>query len=216
MSRSRPAALFFDLDGTLVDSVADLAAALNHVRERHGAEAHSEDMVRSFVGDGAWRLVQRGVADLALPVDAALAEFRSFYGTHCLDRTVPYPGITELLQRLPSDMRCAVVSNKPQLFCERIVEGLGWQARFGAVVGVHDKLAAKPAPDLLELAARQLDVELPQVWMIGDSPNDLRAARAVGALAVAVGWGLVDAAILRAEAPDLWLDEAVELLAHLG
>jgi phosphoglycolate phosphatase len=211
---ARPSALLFDLDGTLVDSVADLTASLNQVRARHRAAPHPAETVRRFVGDGAWRLVERGVADLGLDVNEALAEFRAHYGAHCLDRTRPYAGIEPMLEGLAS-IPCAVVSNKPQAFCETIVRGLGWDRRFGAVVGARSGVAVKPAADLLALAAAQLGVALAECWMIGDSPNDLRAARAAGCVGVGVGWGLVAAEIVRAEAPALWLQQPADLLTLL-
>jgi phosphoglycolate phosphatase len=208
---SRPAAILFDMDGTLVDSVADLAASLNHVRRLHGAAEHTEASVRGFVGDGAWRLVERGVADLGLPVDAALAEFRAHYAVHCLDRTRPYPGVQAMLDGLRGHA-CAVVSNKPQAFCERIVAGLGWSDRFAVIVGARPGVQVKPAADLLRVVAGELEVPLASCWMVGDSPNDLRAARAAGCTAVAVGWGLVSADLLRAERPDHWLEHPSALL----
>jgi phosphoglycolate phosphatase len=206
--------LLFDLDGTLVDSVADLTASLNHVRASHGAAAHSLETVRGFVGDGAWRLVERGVADLPVAVPEALAEFRAHYGVHCLDQTRPYPGVEAMLAGL-RDRPCAIVSNKPQHFCERIVRGLGWAQNFGAVVGARDGVTVKPAADLLAIAAAQLGVPLADCWMIGDSPNDVRAARAAGCVAVGVAWGLVAADIVRAERPEHWLLRPEELLSLL-
>ena len=120
-----PRCLLFDLDGTLVDSVADLTAAANVVRAEHGLDVLPETTVAAHVGDGARKLVERAFADLdGLDVDAVLRRFRAVYLDHCTERTLPYPGVNAALEALRS-VPMAVVSNKPQPMCDRIVEARG-------------------------------------------------------------------------------------------
>jgi phosphoglycolate phosphatase len=214
MSLTAPTALLFDLDGTLVDSVADLAASANFVRAQRGGQPLSEDVVREFVGDGAKILMERVVADLDLDPAIALREFRAHYGEHCTEQTVPYPGVSSALGTLPG-IRCAVVSNKPQDFTDRVVDGLDLRQFFAVVVGARTKTPVKPHPALLEIAMAELKVEPKDCWMVGDSPNDLLAARAAGCAAIGVSYGLKDRASLEEQKPDALLDDFPSLMPLL-
>jgi phosphoglycolate phosphatase len=186
MELPAPQALLFDLDGTLVDSVADIANAANAVRVSRAAEPMPAERIRRLIGDGARKLMERVVADLDVDPADALSEFRKRYSTCCLDETRPYAGVVDSLamfDRWP----CAVVSNKPQRFTEMVVEGTGLASYFGAIIGA------------------------PACWMIGDSPNDLRAARAIGGVAIGVSYGLVERESLVAEEPDRLLESFPQL-----
>jgi phosphoglycolate phosphatase len=214
MELRAPQGLLFDLDGTLVDSVADIAAAANAVRESRGIPALPPAGIRGLIGDGARKLMERVVAGLDVDPAEALVEFREHYAKCCVDETRPYPGVAESLGRL-GRWRCGVVSNKPQRFTEMVVEGTGLAGYFGAVIGARSALPVKPDPALLRLAAEQLEVDLMDCWMIGDSPNDIRAARAAGCVAIGVSYGLCEPERIAAEAPDLLLECFSDLLAHL-
>lgn len=186
MTRLRLA--IFDLDGTLVDSVDDLAEAVNHALARVGLPPRTRDEVRSFIGDGARVLLQRALGPHADRLEPALAAWRAHYAAHLLDATRPYAGIPEALAGAGRTL--AVLTNKPAPMAVRILEGLGLAPRFAAVVGGGD---APPKPDpagarglLARLGAQAQDAVL-----IGDSPVDAATARNAGIPFVAVTWGLV-------------------------
>ncbi len=212
-----PRVLLFDLDGTLVDSIDDLTASANHTRASYGLPPLDRQTVRSYVGDGARKLLERTFGDAAASIDLddALRRFREHYLQHCLDETRPYPGVLQSLRALRTIPR-ALVSNKPQPMCERIVAGLGLAEELEAVVGARPGVPVKPDPSLLRIALGALGNEEPvdaSVWMVGDSANDVLAARALGATAVAVGWGLTPVAALEERAPDLLLEHIDQLVA---
>jgi phosphoglycolate phosphatase len=210
-----PTAMAFDLDGTLVDSVADLAASVNHTRSHFGLDDLPLDIVRTYVGDGAAKLLRRSLStlgDALEPVfEEAVATFRAHYGAHCLDRTRPYPGVVETLAVL-SDLPLAVVSNKPQPFCDRVVQGLGLDRHIRVVVGARPPIPVKPAPDLLRIAFDALHVDPAGAWMVGDSPNDIRGGRAAGCATIAATYGLVSMDRLATEHPDALVHRFSDLL----
>ncbi len=210
-----PRCLLFDLDGTLVDSVADLTTAANVVRGEHGLDALPESTVAAHVGDGARKLVERAFADLdALDVDAVLKRFRAVYLDHCTERTLPYPGVNAALEALRS-VPMAVVSNKPQPMCDRIVEALGLSDWIDVVVGARRGVAVKPDPALLELALAGLGIDDrdASVWMVGDSANDVRSGRGIGATTVGVTYGIGDVETMRAAGPTHVIDRMEQLVA---
>jgi phosphoglycolate phosphatase len=219
-----PRCILFDLDGTLVDSVADISASANFVRESLGMEPLPISELTRYVGDGAARLMQRALAgryDAPPEIDGvdvreALRAFRAHYHEHCLTSTKPYPGVVETLGVL-APLPMAIVSNKPEPMCVTIAEGLGLSGFLGAVVGARPSVPVKPDPSLLLAALSELGVADvgPDIWMVGDSRNDVLAAREIGASAVAVGWGLTEASVLLELQPDLMLSEFAELASRV-
>jgi phosphoglycolate phosphatase len=207
----------FDLDGTLVDSLPDIAAALNATLAEAGFPPVPAAQVSSYVGDGAAKLVER-----ALPrevrasgdLDQMVHHFRGYYARHLHDQTRPYPGIEEVLQRLSSAMPLAVVTNKPSELARPLLAGLGLDRYFSDVIGDGDGFARKPAPEAgLWLLARH-GVTTPRTLVIGDGIPDLRFARALGSPAAAVTWGYVARELLQAEAP-AWLADTPEQLLSI-
>lgn len=211
-----PRCILFDLDGTLVDSVADIAASANYVRVAAGMDPLPESELMRFVGDGAPKLMQRAMAgryDVPAEIEGedlrrAIANFRAHYIEHCLLKTAPYPGVMEGLRAL-MPLPMAVVSNKPEPMCVRIADGLEMADYFGRVVGARPKVPVKPDPALLIAALEEMGLSASgkDIWMVGDSSNDVRAARAIGATAVAVSWGLTPVERLEAEKPDAMVDD---------
>ncbi|MGC3997393.1 MAG: HAD-IA family hydrolase [Anaeromyxobacter sp.] len=187
-----------DLDGTLVDSVDDLAASVNHALATLGLPARSTAEVRGFIGDGARVLLERAVAPRGELVEPALAAWRAHYQGHLLDRTRAYAGIPEVLAGAGRPL--AVLTNKPGDMARRILEGLGLLPRFAAVVG-GDEGPRKPDPaGALGLIAR-LGGRPEDAVLIGDSAVDAATARAAGLRFVAVTWGLTSReALVRAGA----------------
>lgn len=204
--------VIYDLDGTLVDSRADLADSVNAMLRRMGLPEHEDRVVWSFVGEGAERLIRRslGRGNEARYAEAAPL-WREEYGARLLAKTRLYPGIAELLQSPPAPR--AILTNKPGGFAREIVRGLGIEDAFQAVVG-GDEGPRKPAPDGLLLLCRQLGITPPEAVMVGDSMIDIATGKAAGVRTCAVAWGLGELSALSA-ADDLCETPAeLSLLLH--
>ena len=171
--------------------------------------------VRSFVGEGARRLVARGLEAVGVDVDPdeALRLFMENYSSHLLDTTRFYPGIEPLLDAL-SDRRLAVLTNKPGAFSREILEGLGASHRFFRVVG-GDESPRKPDPGGLLRLAEEAGVPPGETMFVGDSAIDVQTGRAAGITVVGVTWGLAPAS-LDAAPPDLWARRIEDLGVALG
>ena len=192
MGRTFPAAILFDLDGTLVDSREDLAAAVNAGRGEYGLPSLSVETVTGYVGDGMAKLVERSFAEIVgeVALDALVAAVQSAYARCALERTVPYPGIPEVLTELRAGgVRLAVVSNKPEAFCLQIVNGLGLDKWIEVVVGGDTVRATKPDPAPVLEALRRLNTGSRNAWLVGDNWTDLDAARAAGVRSCFCCWG---------------------------
>lgn len=191
----------FDLDGTLVDSVEDLAASVNHALRVVGLPRRDLDEIRGFVGEGARVLLERAVAPRADLVEPALAAWREHYEDHCLDRTRLYPGIAALVAGAGRTL--AVHTNKPGALARKILDGLGLRSRFALVLG-GDEAPRKPDPTGVRLIQARVGAAPEETVFVGDSLVDLATARAAGVRHVAVTWGLVPGAdLVRAGATEL-------------
>ncbi len=184
-------AVVFDLDGTLADTLEDIAAAMNYALVRHGLPARPADEYRDLLGEGVRRLVERALppdrADLREPL---LADLGAHYVEHMLDRTRPYPGVPEMLDALA--IPAAVLSNKPQAATTWMVERLFARHRFAAVHGGRDDIPLKPDPAPLLAIVRELGVEAGKTAYVGDTRTDMETALAAGAVPVGVEWGFRD------------------------
>jgi len=207
------ASVIFDLDGTLVDSLDDLAAALNHVLAARSMPTHDRAAIESFVGDGARMLVRRAIPDGA-DEDALLAAFRARYLEHLTVHTRAFDGVIELLDALRDrGVPLAVLSNKPHDMTELVVADVLGRARFVEVFGQRDGVPRKPDPAAaLELAARLPGPTL----FVGDTPVDVQTARAAGMRPIGVGWGMRDEALLREAGAEVILERPGDLLGLLG
>lgn len=184
--------LLLDLDGTLVDSLPDLATALNRLLGELGAEALPAAVVRGMVGDGARRLVERGLAAAGLETDpaAATVRFLEIYGAGLTVGTRPYPGVPQTLMRLrDAGWRLALCTNKPEAPSRAILSGLGLAEHFAAVAGGDSLPRRKPDPGPLLALLRQLGGAPEAAVMVGDGVNDLLAATAAGVPAVWAAYG---------------------------
>lgn len=207
-------AVIFDLDGTLADTVGDIARAGNHVLAQRGLPRHDESAYRRMVGDGAAVLIRRIVpADRMDLLDELLADFREYYPRHMLDTTRAYDGVAELLAALAaSRVAMAVLSNKPDAMTRAMVQGLFPEVPFRAVWGQLPERPKKPDPRVaLELAAR-LELEPTQCLFVGDTPVDMETATRAGMQAVGVAWGFRPADELRAAGADHVIEQPSELL----
>lgn len=218
MSAPRPVAVVFDLDGTLVDSLEDIATAMNVALADHGRPAHPIADYRAFVGSGVGVLAERALgagADAALR-DAVVASFRERYAARLLATTRLYPGVAELLDALAArGAGLAVLTNKPQGAAERIVGALLGRWSWAAVIGDRPDLPRKPDPAGARKAARALGVEPRAALLVGDSDVDVRTARAAGMRAVGAAWGFRGADELRAAGADVVVERPEDVLALL-
>lgn len=210
-------AIIFDLDGTLADTLDDIADAMNYALARHGLPLHSSDDYRALVGEGVSRLVERALPpsrrDLAGPVSADLARY---YVDHMLDKTAPYPGIPALLDRLAERrIPMAVLSNKPHSATCRMVEALfgGWP--FAAIRGGADGVPLKPDPAALLDIAHGMEVAPEDCVYLGDTSIDMETAVAAGMFPAGAGWGFRGPAELLRHGARVVLERPLEILALL-
>jgi phosphoglycolate phosphatase len=212
------ALIVFDLDGTLVDSSRDLAAATNAALRRvaPGAPEIPVGVIVGFVGEGARLLVERALrhAGVARAPEEVLPAFFECYAERLLETTRLYDGIPEALEALAGHT-LAVLSNKPGLFSRTILEGLGVAPRFARVWGAGDVPARKPDPAGLLLLVQELQADPATAWMIGDSAIDVLTARSAGVRSAGACWGL-DPTGLRKACPDRLLARPSEIAALLG
>lgn len=193
-------AVIWDLDGTLLNTLDDLAASVNAALAMNGMPLRSTEEVRAFVGNGIRNLMMRAVPDgEANPAfDKALEDFTRHYGAHSRDRTRPYDGILEMLDRLSAvGVKHAIVSNKID-FAVKELSRAYFGERMCAAIGDDPSRARKPAPDSVLAAMREMGVTAQETVYVGDSDVDVLTARNAGVPCVAVLWGFRDEACLRA------------------
>jgi phosphoglycolate phosphatase len=208
--------LVFDLDGTLIDSKDDLVHSVNAVRRRMGLEPLPDETVASFVGRGVVMLMKQALGDLANDevITQAVEFFFEYYREHMLDHTVPYPGVRETLDRLQS-RRMAVLTNKPVLFSQAILEGLDLSRYFIRVYGGNSFAQKKPDPIGLFALMQESNVTGDRTMMVGDSETDVLVGRNAGAWTCGVTYGL-SPETLSLTPPDFLLDDLRELLPLLN
>ena len=184
----------FDLDGTLLSTLADLAASTNYALRTHHMPERSLDEVRRFVGNGVKKLMERAIPDgLNNPLfEETFATFRQHYMQHNLDTTQPYPGIMQLLEQLKAEGKnIAVVSNKfyaaTRELCRHFFGDL-----VPVAIGEREDIRKKPAPDTVIEALRELGVDKEGAVYIGDSDVDIMTAKNSGMPCVSVLWGFRD------------------------
>ncbi len=206
MTQARAAAVVFDLDGTLIDSLEDIATAMNEALADNGRAPHAVRDYRAFVGAGVGVLAERALgpgADAALR-DAVVAVFRGRYAARLLERTRPYPGVPALLDGLAArGVRAAVLTNKPQPAAERLVAELLGRWSWVAVLGDRPGVPRKPDPTGALEAARALGVAPAATLLVGDSDIDVRTARAAGMRSAGAAWGFRGEGELRAAGADV-------------
>jgi phosphoglycolate phosphatase len=208
--------VIFDLDGTLVDTLEDIADAMNRVLASERAPVHSYDAYRHLIGWGLRNLVaeslpadKRDPATISRCYDAMVAD----YGQHCLDKTRPYGGISELLDALRAEgVRMAVFSNKADELTRRIAEALLDVKAFAVIVGARPGVPLKPDPAVaLEIAAG-FALAAERIVYLGDSLVDMKTATVAGMIAVGASWGFRTRDELVESGARVVLDHPLELL----
>ncbi|MFL5308550.1 MAG: HAD hydrolase-like protein [Polyangia bacterium] len=198
--------VIFDLDGTLVDSAPDIAAALGATLREAGFPALPLERVKSMVGDGARMLIRRAVADAGVATDeeALMARFMGHYRQGLCIGSRLYPGVPEALDRLAgAGIAAAVVTNKPGELARPLLADLGVAGRLAAIIGDGDGFPRKPDPAAARAILADAGVTATRAAVIGDGLPDVQLARALGARAVAAGWGYVSRERLLGESPDV-------------
>ncbi|RAR31095.1 phosphoglycolate phosphatase [Pseudomonas sp. MDMC224] len=214
-----PRLVMFDLDGTLIDSVPDLAEAVDRMLVELGRAPAGVEKVRDWVGNGARVLVRRALAgglDHAAVGEAeteeALARFLDIYAD-CHHLTALYPGVHELLEALSTAaVELAVVTNKPERFVAPLLEQVGLGGYFRWIIGGDTLPQQKPDPAALLQVMRLAGVEAAQSLFVGDSRNDVLAARAAAVPCIAVSYGYNHGRPIAEERPSLVVDSLAELL----
>ena len=209
--------VLFDLDGTLLNTIADLAAAGNHVCRENGWPEYSVDAFRTMVGHGIRNLVTRFTPDRCRDtetLDRAYQQFSAYYGAHSMDRTVPYPGIPELLERLQgAGVQLAVCSNKADDFTCRLMDRF-FPGRFALVQGKREGVPVKPDPAIVHTMLETLRADPARTLFVGDSSVDIQTGHNAGLRACGVTWGFRSRQSL-VEAGADFLADTVEALEHI-
>jgi phosphoglycolate phosphatase len=209
--------LIFDLDGTLVDSLAGIAASLNHALASSDLPGHSLEAVRGFIGNGLRILIQRGTppsADESL-IGVVEQAFKSDYDLTWHTGTFAYEGVFEMLDKLQDrGYPLAVLSNKLHPFTEVIVARLFPSIRFSAVLGQGPGIPHKPDPTGALQVSKALGCRPDHCWIIGDSTMDLETAQNAGMRSFAVSWGFHDRERLIRAGADSIADDPAALTDH--
>ena len=183
-------AVFFDLDGTLLDSLADLRNAVNLTRASYGAGPLDLADVRRFVGDGIRLLVERALDGIPHDPDEAVRRQLANYGAHCLDDSALYPGVADGLERLhEAGWKIGLVTNKPEELSDRILRHFGVRAYFDRIAGGGGSYPLKPDPAGCLAMLAELGVEPAHGVMVGDHYTDLEVGRRAGMTRVLAQWG---------------------------
>lgn len=213
----KPSLLVFDLDGTLIDSERDLINAVNAALTHLGREELHDDLVRSYVGDGAPVLMRRALGEEASEAEQqqALTYFLAHYREHMLENTTLYPGVRETLDEFRArGIPMAVLTNKPVRFSRDIVKGLGLGGHFFQVYGGNSFEQKKPHRVGIDRLLEESGAERAGAWMIGDSSTDILTAHNAGIRAAGVTYGFKPESLAEAH-PDLLVESFAELPARL-
>lgn len=208
--------VIFDLDGTLLNTVADLAQAANYALAQMYLPSHTQEVIQTFVGNGVGKLLERALP-LAERTEAQLARIRthflSYYDVHCADCTAPYPGIPDLLRELQvRGLQLAVASNKYQRATEHLVGHCFPGVAFVRVLGQRPEVPAKPHPAIVYEILSTAQATPAEALYVGDSAVDMNTAQSAGVDAVGVDWGLRPRAELEACRPLAVVQRPEEIL----
>ena len=207
----------FDLDGTLLNTLEDLADSTNYIMQKFGYPQRTLKEVRNFVGNGIRKLLERSapVGTPAEEIDRMFEQFKEYYGAHCADKTKPYDGIMELLDALKEQgIKLAVVSNKADYavksLCEQYFPGV-----FDEAVGERAGIARKPAPDTVNEVLKNLQIDKALAVYIGDSEVDVQTAKNAEMDCIAVDWGFRDKEVLEEAGAETIVSTPAEVRKHM-
>ena len=201
--------IILDLNGSLIDSRADLAAAVNHTRTHYNLAPLSQELISSYVGDGVRKLIERSLQGAAVDVDEAVAVNKAYYFSHLTDQTYLYDGVVEGIRQLvAAGHQVALLTNKPGDPSREIIEHFGLSDCFITIVGGGDVPNLKPKPDGVLKCLDVSGMEKSNAWMVGDHHTDLAAAKNAGIRSMLVEYGFGNAGDYKPDAqfasfPDL-------------
>lgn len=206
--------VIFDLDGTLLNTIADLGDACNYALRTLGYSEHALATYNYMVGNGVRKLIERAEPDAdPATVEKLLALFREYYDEHCIDRTKPYPGIPELLADLTdSGVSIAVATNKYQAAVDKIIGHFFPDVPFVAVMGQVEDRPIKPDPSIAFAILNQHPTQKAEVLFVGDSAVDIETARRACVESVGVTWGFRPASELRGAYADHIVNTSAEIM----
>ena len=210
--------MIFDLDGTLLDTLDDLTDSVNYVLLKHDYPKRTREEVRSFVGDGIHKLMERSLPEgtPSFVIEECYKEFLPYYKAHSADKTRPYDGICELLSRLHKNrVKLAVVSNKADYAVKELCAAY-FPGMFDEAVGERDGIQRKPSPDSVHEVIRLLGVPKEETVYIGDSDVDVQTAKNAGIDGVFVTWGFRSEDVLRAAGATCIVHDSEELIKEWG
>lgn len=211
-------AVIFDLDGTLVDTLDDLTDSVNFALSSFGFPMRNREEVRSFVGNGVRKLVYLSVPEGTdeETSEKCLGVFKEHYKNNSRNKTKPYDGIIELLEKLcESDVKTAVVTNKMQSAAKDIVEFF-FENKISLAVGQVDGVAQKPNPDGVLLVLEKLGIKKEKAVYVGDSEVDCLTARNAGIDCIGVTWGFRSAEVLKESGAGIIVDEPLQILQEIN
>ncbi len=208
--------VIFDLDGTLLDTIEDLADAVNTSLKMHGMPLRTLDEIRQFVGNGITVLMERAVPGGKdnSEFDSAFREFKNYYAGHCNDKTKPYPGIAEMLKKIKKEnVRMAIVSNKAD-FAVKELNSFYFNDIMDVALGENEVagIRRKPAPDMVFEVLKHFNCPAAKALYVGDSEVDLATARAADIACVGVAWGFRGRDFLEQNGADVIIDTPAEML----
>ncbi len=206
--------VIFDLDGTLLNTIADLGNACNYALKQAGLTEHPLSSYNYMVGNGVRKLMERAAPDASTEeIDALLADFRVYYDDHCTDCTVPYPGIPDLLNRLTQmGVRLAVASNKYQGAVDKIITHFFPHIKFEVIRGEQSGFPRKPDPSIIFAVLGEAPTPKADVVMVGDSAVDMETARRACVESVGVTWGFRPVSELRSAYADNIVSDPSEII----
>lgn len=206
--------VIFDLDGTLLNTIADLGNACNHALQQAGFSTHPLSAYNYMVGNGVRKLLERAEPDAGPDtIDTLLKYFREYYDDHCMDMTKPYPGIPELLMDLRDrDIALAVTSNKYQAAVEKIIGHYFRDIRFACVLGEDGERPRKPDPSIVFEALNVHPTPKKEVLYVGDSAVDMETARRACLESCGVTWGFRPVSELQSAYADNIVSKPSEIL----
>lgn len=208
----KTAAAIFDFDGTLFDTTAAICRAFNGALAADGRAPLPESRIRAWIGRPLREMFpcEDPEAD-AVAVARRIENYRRIFLPVCVTLSRPLPGVRECLDRLRGQIRLAIATNRKADGAEVILAGHGWRDRFEVIIGLDDVQRTKPDPEAVRLAAERMGLPPEATAMVGDTPEDLRAGRAAGALAIGVATGCHSAAVLSAAGADYVIGTLADL-----
>ena len=211
--------VIFDLDGTLLDTIADLANATNHALTQLGYATHPVSAYKYMVSNGVTKLLERALPEdmrTTRMVEAMRTHFRQYYDGHCTDCTTVYPGISDLLDELATrNIDTAVTSNKYQSAVTQLISHFFGKTPWAAVLGHQDNVPVKPDPSIVFMALNARPTHKDEVLYVGDSAVDMETARRAGIESVGVTWGFRPRSELVAAGADHLVDTPDDILSLL-